>query len=38
VLNVTFRPTATGTRTANLRLTDNAANSPQNVGLSGSGK
>jgi hypothetical protein len=35
---VTFRPTAIGSRTANLRLTDSATNSPQNIGLSGNGK
>ncbi len=38
VINLTFKPTATGARTANLTLTDNATNSPQNVGLSSSGK
>jgi hypothetical protein len=38
VINVTFKPSATGTRTATLRLTDNATNSPQSVGLSGTGK
>jgi uncharacterized protein YjdB len=37
-ISVTFRPNALGTQTARLTLTDNAANSPQNVGLSGSGK
>jgi Big-like domain-containing protein/centrosomal CEP192-like protein len=38
VINVTFKPTTTGTQTANLKLTDNATNSPQTVGLSGSGQ
>jgi uncharacterized protein YjdB len=38
VISVTFKPSATGTRTATLRLTDNATNSPQSVGLSGGGK
>ncbi len=32
---VTFRPTATGTRSASVTVTDNAANSPQNVSLTG---
>jgi trimeric autotransporter adhesin len=35
VINVTFSPTGNGTRSSTLRLTDNAANSPQSVGLSG---
>jgi hypothetical protein len=35
---VTFRPTTTGTKSATLTLTDNAANSPQSVGLTGQGK
>ena len=34
-INVTFRPTATGTRTAAITLTDNAAGSPQTVALIG---
>jgi hypothetical protein len=38
VLNVTFKPTVTGTQTATLRLTDNASNSPQTIGLSGTGQ
>lgn len=38
VINVTFRPTATGTQNATLRLSDNAPNSPQSVALSGNGK
>lgn len=37
VINVTFAPTNTGTLTANLRLTDNASNSPQTVALTGVG-
>jgi hypothetical protein len=37
-ISVTFRPTATGTQTASLRLSDNASNSPQSVSLSGSGR
>jgi hypothetical protein len=36
-INATFTPTATGTRTAAVTLTDNAANSPQTVALSGTG-
>ena len=32
---VTFKPTRSGTRTGNLAITDNAANSPQTVPLSG---
>jgi uncharacterized protein YjdB len=38
VINVTFRPLFTGSQSAKLSLTDNAANSPQTVNLSGSGK
>ena len=34
---VTFTPTATGTRTGAATLTDNAANSPQTVALTGTG-
>lgn len=37
VIHVTFKPTSTGTRTATLSLTNNAANSPQSVGLTGYG-
>ena len=37
-VNVTFRPTRLGLRTSNLRLTDNAVPSPQNVPLSGTGQ
>jgi hypothetical protein len=36
-ISVTFSPTATGTRTANVVYTDNAANSPQSVPLTGTG-
>lgn len=37
-INVTFKPTAGGTRTATLMVTDNALGSPQNVALSGTGQ
>ena len=36
-ISVTFKPTASGTRAAALRVTDNAAGSPQQVTLSGIG-
>jgi hypothetical protein len=36
-VGVTFSPTATGTRAGALTLTDNAANSPQTVTLTGTG-
>jgi hypothetical protein len=36
-ITVRFKPTATGTRTANLSLTDAAVNSPQIVKLTGTG-
>jgi VCBS repeat protein/ASPM-SPD-2-Hydin domain-containing protein/centrosomal CEP192-like protein len=36
-LSVTFTPTASGTRTGTLAVTDNAPTSPQSVSLSGSG-
>ena len=36
-ISVTFKPTTTGTRSATLKVTDNAAGSPQPVTLSGSG-
>jgi hypothetical protein len=36
-INVSFKPTATGTRTGALSVTDNASGSPQTVSLSGSG-
>jgi hypothetical protein len=36
-ISVTFTPTATGTRTGTLTITDDAANSPQTVGLTGTG-
>jgi hypothetical protein len=38
VIKVTFTPTETGTRTGAVTFTDNAANSPQTVSLSGTGK
>jgi len=34
---VTFKPTAEGARTGSLTITDNAANSPQTVSLTGTG-
>ncbi len=37
IINVTFTPTATGTRTANVTITDNAPNSPQMISLTGNG-
>ncbi|HLW99911.1 MAG TPA: choice-of-anchor D domain-containing protein [Candidatus Acidoferrales bacterium] len=36
-INVTFTPTATGTRTASVIVTDDAAGSPHTITLSGSG-
>jgi Putative Ig domain len=36
-ISVTFSPTTTGTRTANVVYTDNAPNSPQTVPLTGTG-
>src|SRR5207245_1125676 len=36
-INVTFTPTATGSRSATLAVTDNASNSPQTAGVSGTG-
>src|ERR1700693_5143625 len=36
-INVTFTPTAEGTRSASLAITDNASGSPHSVALSGSG-
>jgi kumamolisin len=38
IITVTFTPTKTGTRTGAVTITDNAANSPQSVALSGTGK
>jgi hypothetical protein len=35
--NVTFTPTATGTRTGSITITDQASNTPQMVNLSGTG-
>jgi hypothetical protein len=37
VIGVDFTPTATGTRTGTLKITDNALGSPQVVNLSGTG-
>jgi hypothetical protein len=37
VIKVTFTPTQVGARTGSLTITDNAANSPQTVALSGTG-
>jgi hypothetical protein len=36
-INVTFTPTAAGSRSASVTITDNASGSPQSVALSGSG-
>ncbi len=36
-VNVTFKPTVSGTRTGTLTITDNASTSPQTVNLTGSG-
>ena len=36
-INVTFSPAATGGRVGAVTITDNASNSPQNVGLTGTG-
>src|SRR5207253_3935910 len=36
-ISVTFTPTATGTRTGAITITDNAAGSPQSVNLTGTG-
>src|ERR687885_1046645 len=36
-VSITFSPTASGTRSAAFTLTDNAANSPQSVPLTGTG-
>ena len=38
LVEVSFTPTQTGPRTGKLTFTDNAPDSPQNVGLSGTGK
>jgi len=38
IVDVDFTPTQTGLRTGSLQFTDNAPNSPQSVGLSGTGK
>jgi hypothetical protein len=36
-ISATFTPSATGTRTASVQVTDSASDSPQSVGLSGTG-
>jgi hypothetical protein len=36
-ISVTFKPTASGSRTASVSITDNGTGSPQTVGLSGTG-
>lgn len=36
-LNVTFNPTANGLRTANISISDNSADSPQQISLTGTG-
>ncbi len=36
-VSVTFTPGAQGSRSANIQLTDNAPNSPQSIGVSGTG-
>jgi hypothetical protein len=36
-INVTFTPTANGSRTASVTITDSAAGSPQTIGLTGTG-
>ncbi|MBV9303612.1 MAG: choice-of-anchor D domain-containing protein [Acidobacteriaceae bacterium] len=36
-INVTFKPTAEGTRTGTVKITDNAASSPQSINLTGTG-
>jgi hypothetical protein len=38
VISVTFKPLATGSRTATLNLNDGANTSPQTVALTGTGK
>jgi subtilase family serine protease len=38
VFKVSFTPTQTGVRTGTVTITDNAANSPQGIALSGTGK
>ncbi len=37
VISVTFKPTATGARTASISIADNAVNTPQAIALSGTG-
>jgi Cep192 domain 4 len=36
-ISVTFKPTATGSRTASVNITDNASGSPQTISLTGAG-
>jgi hypothetical protein len=36
-VSLTFKPSTTGSRSANLTVTDNASGSPQHVTLSGTG-
>lgn len=36
-INVTFTPTAKGTRTGSVKITDNALSSPRSISLSGTG-
>jgi hypothetical protein len=36
-ISVTFKPTAAGSRVASVQITDNALNSPQAIGLTGTG-
>ena len=38
MISVTFTPTATGARSATLQIMDNATNSPQTIGVSGTGQ
>jgi hypothetical protein len=38
LIKVTFTPTQLGVRTGTVTITDNAANSPQSIGLTGTGK
>ncbi|MGA9526892.1 MAG: protease pro-enzyme activation domain-containing protein [Terriglobales bacterium] len=38
IINVTFSPTATGARTGSVTITDNTPGSPNEIGLTGTGK
>jgi len=38
LIKVSFTPTQTGLRTGAVTITDNAADSPQSIALSGTGK